>query len=752
MPVDTETLLQQAREGFDTVNLTPEIRRSALTRLQEWLETDKFAGLLAQSDYRPLLERLIADGKWDFLVDSFYQTIPFGTGGRRGPVGVGPNRINPFTIAGSVQGHVEYLQQYLPAGEEMKVVVAYDIREYKDIRGVYPADVPNPLQGLTSKDLAQTAAAVYCAAGVRVYMLPDEPADFISTPELSFFIRRFGAHGGLNTSASHNHPDDNGGKFYNSEGGQEIPPNDEKMVEIVERITTIRSIPYPEARASGLIVNITAADRQAYIDLNLALRTRPDAGPAKIVFTGLHGTGSNTVGRCLQEMGFQKGEQYFDVPEQAEMRGDFKNVKFRSPNPEVPQSLDLAEKRAAEVGADLILATDPDADRLGGCSKTGDGFSFINGNEFASILTRYLLDKRKAAGTLPAKPLVIKTQVTTELIARIAEAYGGVVIGDLLVGFKYIGHILAEIEQHGRFQDVEASLSDFILGTEESHGLLLTADIRDKDAAGAGVVLACMASDLKEQGLTISDYLVDTYKRYGYHRNFLRSTIMQGAAGTAAIQKIQAELRENPPAEIGGYKVERVVDYFNTAPREQGGYGPFVSGTDQAGRNLMVYFLEGGLKATIRPSGTEPKNKIYLEMPAAPLGADATDEDFQRAKTETDEKVRLFSNDFLKLMLKIVDIELPDFALEISDLVALDRKRHFAEEFIPQLTGKAHDLMMGQGTREELDAWIDAELKPYGADARLLVADGFKAWVKRTREDGSVDATTLLYAEQIFLA
>lgn len=751
MPVDTETLLQQAREGFESVRLTPEIRSSALTRLQDWLKADKFAGLLSPSDYRALLERLIADGKWDFLVDSFYQTIPFGTGGRRGPVGIGPNRINPFTIAGSVQGHVEYLKQYLPDGEEMKVVVAFDVREYKDIRGVYPPEVANPLQGLTSKDLAQTAAAVYCAAGVKVYMLPDEPADFISTPELSFLIRRYGAHGGLNTSASHNHPDDNGGKFYNGEGGQEIPPNDEKMVEIVEQITEIRSMPYAEARESGLILDITAEDRQAYVDLNLALRTRPDAGPAKIVFTGLHGTGVNTVGRCLQAMGFGLDEQYFEVPEQREFRGDFKNVKFRSPNPEVPQSLDLAEKRAAKVDADLILATDPDADRLGGCSKSSSGYDFINGNEFAAILTRFVLEKRKKVGDLPARPLVIKTQVTTELITRIAESFGGVVIGDLLVGFKYIGHILAEIEQNGRFHDVEATLDDFILGTEESHGLLLTHQIRDKDAAGAAVVLACMASDLKEEGLSIADYLVDTYKRFGYHRNFLRSTIMQGAAGTAAIQKIQSELRQNPPAEIGGYKVERVVDYFNTAPREEGGFGPFVSETDKAGRNLMVYFLEGGLKATIRPSGTEPKNKIYLEMPAEPLGAEATDEEFQQAKAATDEKVREFSNAFLNVMLKIVGIELPPYALEISDLVSLDRKRHFAEKFIPGLTKRAHDLVMGSGSAEEFNAWIDEQLASYGADARLLVDAGFRAWVKQARAEKSVDAATLLFAEQIFL-
>ena len=731
LPTNIDSLLETTRKGFASVKLDAAIKDRALARLEEWLRADKFSGLLSPSDYQPLLERLIADGRWDFLVDSFYQVIPFGTGGRRGPVGVGPNRINPFTIASSVQGHVEYLRKYMPTDDQMKVVVAYDVRQFKDIRGAYPKDVPNPLLNLTSKDLAQIAAAVYCAAGVQVYMLPDKPADFISTPELSFLIRRYGAHGGLNTSASHNHPDDNGGKFYNGEGGQEIPPNDERMVDIVEQITDIDSMPYAEARAKGLIADITAADRQAYVDLNLSLRTRSTPGPAKVVFTGLHGTGVNTVGRCLQAMGFKKDEQYFEVPEQREFRGDFANVKFRSPNPEVPESLDLAIERAEAVDADLILATDPDADRLGGCSRSGDGFAFLNGNEFAAILARYVLEKRKADGTLPAKPLVIKTQVTTELIARIAESYGGVVIGDLLVGFKYIGDILAKLEADGRFRDIEASLDDFILGTEESHGLLMTHEIRDKDAAGAGVILACLASDLKERGQTISDYLVETYKRYGYHRNYLRSTIMQGASGTAAIQKIQNELRANPPKQIGDYKVEKVVDYYDTAPREEGGYGPFISETDKAGRNLMVFFLEGGLKATIRPSGTEPKNKIYMEMPAAPLGPDATDEEFERVKAETDARVHDFSNDFLQQMLAIVDIEIPRYALEVSDLVSLDNKRHFAETFIPGLEAKVK-------SGEDSQTWIDDQLEPYGADARLLVDRAFRAYLDQA--DGPVDA------------
>ena len=336
MPLTNEELLTRARESFSSIDLDDDLKQAALKHLEDWLSVDKFADLIEPSDYRPLLEWMVASGPADLLLDSFYQVMPFGTGGRRGPVGVGPNRINPYTLAASIQGHVEYLRAHLAAGTDLKVVVAYDVRRFEDLRGVYPKEVANPMLGLSSKDLAQIAASVYVAAGVTVHMLPDQPADFISTPELSFLIRRYGAHGGLNTSASHNHPDDNGGKFYNASGGQEIPPDDERMVEIVERISEVRAMPYAEARASGKILDVTAEDRQAYIDLNLALRMKPEPGAAKIVFSGLHGTGVNTVGRCLQAMGFKKDKQYFDTPEQLEFRGDFLNVKFRSPIPRCP--------------------------------------------------------------------------------------------------------------------------------------------------------------------------------------------------------------------------------------------------------------------------------------------------------------------------------------------------------------------------------------------------------------------------------
>jgi phosphoglucomutase/phosphomannomutase len=367
LSVAATDLVERTREGFQVVKVRDEIKESALKHLADWLGSRKFAGLTAgqPDNYRPLLEWMVTSGKFELLLDSFYQVMPFGTGGRRGPVGIGPNRINPYTMASSVEGHVQYLRQRFPKQADLKVVVAYDVRKFADLRQLYPADVPNPVLGLSSKDFAHIATSVYCAGGVTVYLLPDELNDFISTPELSFLIGRFDAHGGLNVSASHNHPDDNGGKFYNDRGGQEIPPYDEQMVKIVETITAVRGMPYEEARSSGQVREITAEDRQAYIELNLNLRLRKTAGPAKIVFTPLHGTGSNTVGRCLQAMGFAEGKQFFTVASQREFRGDFANVKFRTPNPEVPESLEAASAEAQQRGADLVLATDPDADRIG---------------------------------------------------------------------------------------------------------------------------------------------------------------------------------------------------------------------------------------------------------------------------------------------------------------------------------------------------------------------------------------------------
>ncbi len=726
MPLSNQELTDRTKAGFQTLRLDAEIKRSAVAHLKDWLDHDKFASLLdgESSDYRSLVEWMITAEKFELVLDSFYQVMPFGTGGRRGPVGIGPNRINPYTIASSVQGHVEYLRRKFPEESDLKVVVTYDVRRYSDLRGIYPPDVPNPVSGLSSKDFAHIAASVYCAAGVVVYMLSDELDDYLSTPELSFLIRQFEAHGGLNVSASHNHPDDNGGKFYNSRGGQEIPPHDEEMVKIVETIADVKSMPYEEALESGLIRPVTDLNRQAYVDVNLGLRLRSEPGGAKIVYTPLHGTGRNTVGRCLRAAGFEEGKQFFTVEAQRPYCGDFANVKFRTPNPEVPESMDLAIEQAKQVGADLVLATDPDADRIGAAVPWEDDFVFINGNELAVILTRYRLEALQRAGKLPAAPLIIKTQVTTDLMARIAESFGARVIGNLLVGFKYVGDILDCLERSGQFDGVKARLEDFVLAAEESHGLLVTPEVRDKDAAGAAIVLAELASELKEQRGSLCRYLIDTYKRYGYHRNLLRSTIMQGAAGTAAMAKIQQELRADLPDSMGGLKVVSVADYW-----DEGVFGAFKSGTDRSSRNLLTITLEGGLRTTIRPSGTEPKNKVYIEKSSEPAGPEASDEQFWEIRRKVDEEVLAFSNSFMKSMLALIDVELPDYALEISDLVSLENKRHFAEKFIPAFESQAEALVNSETTAQAVNEWIDAQLAAYGPDARLLVARAMRSYL-----------------------
>lgn len=741
MSDSSSQLLAAARRGIKPVDLPRGLKDSAIANLQEWLEVDKLAGLVEPSDYVPALRWMVEEAQFDLLIDSFYQTIPFGTGGRRGPVGIGPNRINPYTIASSVQGHVEYLQERFQRRYQITVVIAYDVRRFHNLRGTYPDELAVTVMGLSSQDLARTAAAVYAAAGVIVYALPASAQDFVSTPELSFLIRHLGAQGGVNVSASHNHPDDNGAKFYNGDGGQEIPPDDEALAAIVERVREIRIAGEGEVIASGLVRDIPDEARQAFLAMNLRLPVRRAARPAKFVFTSLHGTGINTVGRCLEQMGFARDRQLFYVDKQCEYRSDFRHVTFRSPNPEVPETLEMGIQRAREVGGDLLLATDPDADRLGGAARDGDDYRFLTGNEFAVILTRYRLESLEAAGRLPDRPLAIKTEVTTNLIRRLVESKNGVVIGDLLVGFKYIAAVLGSLERTGHFRDVNARIEDFVLAAEESHGFMLTPEVRDKDAAGAAVVLAELASGLREKDQSVYDYLVETYKRYGYHANTVRSTVMRGAAGAANIRKIQQLLRDSPPTEIGGRRVLAVNDYWDASR-----HGPFLSETDRSSRNLISYSVEGGIKLTIRPSGTEPKNKVYLELAADPLGADASRGEFEEHRQRVDGEVKAFSNRFLSEMLSLIGVSVPAYAFEISDLVALPYKVDFCQRFLPEFDDRANSVVEGRLDESSLAAWVDDTLGPYGPDALVLVRKAFESYAGSKPDSPSLTVQRRVFA------
>jgi phosphoglucomutase/phosphomannomutase len=706
--------------GFANLPVADHYKQTAIHNIIQWLDNET---LLA---YRPQLRWLIEQQQWSLLLDSFYRTLPFGTGGRRGPVGIGPNRFNPWTLASSVQGHIVYLQERYPQ-QELSVVIAYDVRAFHDLRGLYNPALPNPLLGLTSRDFSWVAAGVYTANGVRVYMLPDDTTTYISTPELSFTIRHLRATAGLNISASHNHPDDNGGKFYHDRGGQEIPPYDELMAKKVEHVEHVQMLDTTRAKASGLISWISPDVHDAYVALNVSQTLHPTARRARLVFTPLHGTADTTVGAVLQRAGFE----VHMVEAQATHDGAFPAVPFRAPNPEVPDAMQLGTALARQVNADAVLACDPDADRIGVCSRTADGtYRFLTGNEIAVLVAHYKLEQLQRLGRLPQRPIVIKTEVTTELLRPITEHFDGTLIGDLLVGFKYHANVLDCLEQVCHFGPIHATLDDFIVGVEESHGILVTPEIRDKDAAGAALLLAELTALQRQHGATLLDYLEAIYARYGYYANLLTSMVMTGAEGLSHIEKIQQTLRQQPPTQVAGYAVTQFIDHWD----ETGVHGAFVSDTDRASRNVLIFHLDNGARVIIRPSGTEPKNKIYIEVPAPPVGPQASGTTLTRSKTETDAVAQQIADDFSRHMLAIIGVHLPDYALRLSGLLPLDKRLDFVEHFIPSFETRVQTWRRGETPQQDVSRWIDTYLASYGKDARGLVREALVAYLHAERQ------------------
>jgi phosphoglucomutase/phosphomannomutase len=421
----------------------------AIRYLVAWWEGPQYAV------FRPQLENLAERGKWDLLLDSFYRVMPFGTGGRRGPVGIGPNRINHQTVITSVQGHVNYLRRRFRTGS-LRIVVAFDVRVFRDLRGLYDPAVPNPLLGLSSRDLARLATAIYAANGVEVHTVPGDGDYYLSTPELSFAIRHLRAHGGLNISASHNHPDDNGAKFHMPSGGQPVPPDDEDLAKEVEAVTSVPAADFDEALRAGRVHWWEAPLHARYLEASLSRSIDPSARRALIAYTPLHGTGLHTVGDVLPQAGFEMRL----VERQAHPDGAFPEVKFRVPNPEVPESMELVSAEPRQHDADAGFAPDPDADRLGVVAPADGAWRFLTGNEIAVLLAAYIIETRRALGTLPAHGFVIKTAVTTELLTRIARAHGVQMLGDLLVGFKYVGQALDGIAAEGRFRNLRGTPDD----------------------------------------------------------------------------------------------------------------------------------------------------------------------------------------------------------------------------------------------------------------------------------------------------
>lgn len=635
--------------GFQGIDADAALKAKAAQNLLTWLTHPDFAG------YRPQLEKLVADGKWSVLLDSFYQVMPFGTGGRRGAVGIGPNRMNLWSLGASVQGHCDYLKAKFPGESRLQVVLAFDVRQFEDKRGVYDKELPNPVLHLTSRAFCQHAAGVYAANGVHSHILPTESPRYVSTPELSFTIRYLKAHGGLNMTASHNPPDDNGSKFYDERGAQPVPPEDQLMSEFVDRAETIRQVPFADAVKAGKVHFLDDAPHRAYIELcrKQSLVPSPRADEIRVVFTPLHGVGGGCAGETLEAAGFK----YIRVPEQDDPNGQFPNVT-KTPNPEVPECLDRAEKVARENKAHILLATDPDADRLGGKANdkpdgTGE-FRYLTGNEICSLLAHFKLSRLAAAGDLPPSPIVITTEVSTGQQTRIARHFGAQIIHDLLVGFKYHADVLHQLETTGQYGDVKGTTADFIIGTEESHGIITTAALRDKDSAGAVLLLAELALFQKRQGETVVDYLNAINRQFGYYRNEVVNIVMTGLEGKINMAKMLDALRSNPPKTIAGVAVESVEDLRN----ENGRMGPFKGETDKAARNFLIFRLatKDGIaaKVCLRPSGTEPKAKAYIETSCEPYKVGMTQDAWHATCAAVDAAIQKLATDFLTKALATV--------------------------------------------------------------------------------------------------
>lgn len=629
-------LIARAAAGFRSISTDQTIIDRALQFLNQWLTEPQFAV------YRPQIELLIEEKNWSFLLDSFYQILPFGTGGRRGAVGIGPNRMNLWTLGASVQGHCQFLREKFPGVEPLSVVIAYDVRRFLDAGKNYSPARPNPVLGLSSKDLAQHAAGIYAANGIHVSMPSPESPRYMSTPEMSFTIRQVGAHGGLNLTASHNPPDDNGSKFYDERGAQPVPPDDQIMTDIVDQVATIKSMPFAEAVRGGKVHFLDDRVHDGYIELcrRQSLIAPPRFDEFTLVFTPLHGVGGMNAGEVLAAQGFR----LTPVAEQMAPDGQFPNVT-KSPNPEVRDSLDRAERVARVVNADLVLATDPDADRLGALSADGQGgFRYITGNEICALVTWFKLDQLTKQRRMPKSPVVITTVVTTTLVTRIARHFGCQVVNNLLVGFKNMAEVLRQLEETGIYEDVQAGPDDLILATEESHGILAMPQIRDKDAAAGCLLLAECALDLKRRGQTLVDALAFLAEKFGYFRNELINIVMPGIEGKQNMTRMLDRLRGDPPEKIA----ELAVSEFEDLRDPHGRLGPIKGATDAAGRNVLVFRLSDSASVVLRPSGTEPKAKAYIEVCSPPRSPKQSDEQWASICRNVDQQSRRITDAFVQ--------------------------------------------------------------------------------------------------------
>ena len=517
------------------------------------------------AETRAEVQRMLDNEDKTDLIEAFYKDLEFGTGGLRGIMGVGTNRMNKYTVGMATQGLANYILSHYD-GDDPKVCISYDSRNH-------------------SKEFAKITADVLSANGIHVYIFDN----IRPTPEMSYAVRLKKAVAGVMITASHNPKEYNGYKVSWSDGGQVTSPVDKEIVAEVAKITDPSMVKFEAGLRCGEIEAMGADVDERYVNDLLSLSLSPEAcrrhSDLKIVYTPLHGCGVRLVPEILGRLGFKN---IIHVPDQDVSDGNFPTVI--SPNPEEPAALKLALEKAEETGADLVMGTDPDADRLGIAVRDNDGkMVLMNGNQTASMLTYYILSRRKELGTLGEGKYVVKTIVTTELISEIARSFG-VPVYNVLTGFKYIAEVVKRNEATG----------EFVCGGEESYGFNVGQFVRDKDAQVSSMMVAECAAWAADQGLTMYQLLQKIYKEYGYRKEGLVSVVRKGISGAREIQQMMAELRANPPKELCGSPVTKIVDYLE--PEKTG----------QPSSNVLQFFDEAGDVVSVRPSGTEPKIKFYF--------------------------------------------------------------------------------------------------------------------------------------------
>jgi phosphoglucomutase len=518
------------------------------------------------------------------LQDAFYKNLEFGTGGLRGIMGVGTNRMNKYTVGMATQGYANYLIQNF--GNKTSVAVAHDSRN-------------------NSRNFAEITANVFAANGVKVYLFES----LRPTPELSFAIRHYGCQGGVVCTASHNPKEYNGYKAYWDDGAQMVPPHDKNVIAEVDKIASVDDVKWLPADDS-LITIIGSETDEHYIKMVKSLSIYPEVCEAqknlKIVYTPIHGSGIKLVPAVLAAYGFTNVNI---VSEQEEPNGNFPTVAY--PNPEEKETMSIGLKKAAELDADILLGTDPDADRVGiGVKNSKGDWVLLNGNQTALLAFNYMIEARKAKGIAQANDMVVKTIVTTDLIDKIAEA-NKVACYNVLTGFKWISSLIKAKE----------GKENYIIGGEESFGLMIGDKIRDKDAVSAVALICEMAAYEKNKGRSLFDKLVDIYLQYGFYKEDLISITKKGMNGVAEIAAMMQRYRENPPSELGGLKVANLYDYELQVGKNLSTGETWTINLPKS--NVLQFELADGSKISARPSGTEPKIKFYFSVNTTLPAADS---------------------------------------------------------------------------------------------------------------------------------